>query len=837
MDQAVVYDSQRKLLLVIGGDGNGSVAGGQRADVWGLPLAGYSVPADSAWLQMPSMPTERAGLAGAYLPLPSVKNTVMQRFVPTALVGQQWKTLHWAKKLMPLTYPFMFLLPTGKLAWAGPNGVWACPSCQVSDNKTLLLEPDSLATIRGWLSTTWSNQGYWGGTAAMHYVGGDSAKIIKCGVHHEIIGDDSTSTYVISFDANGNTAGWRRVAAPTGALTARSDHNLVILPSGSVLASGGRTGQRAKVQIWNPATMQWLAELAEEPRVRNYHSTAALLPDGRVLAAGGVHPEDYQWGTLYEPPHLFKSDGTYATRPVINSAPASLGWGKVFTICVPDTTAITRACLIRPANTTHAFDQNQRYIPLTFTKVGNPVRLLVQTPANANVAPPGYYMLFLTGSADGADVPAIGRWVRLGTPAGRDTCDATDPDTITTLVPEVVSQSSIEFMWTATADDRRLAASGPCQEYDFRYYISPINEGSWGNAWPTPGEPTPGSVGTVQGHTVSNLACCTWYHFAIRALDDNIHVSAIHPQVKVKTLCIGCSGLTTGSGRDAEAMRLSIPLGAIAGNPPAPQVTGGPISGGLVVETRRASNGGWQMVVRRVAEVAGLEAAAAGTIVLQDHHQTGGWRTRRTLAPREGPIGLCAVRDDGRGVLFGDWVPEQLAPSLAVGSSRLLLATAFHSRIGSLDPAQVPNAVPPTLLEGESLTLTYEASALAPEPTESWYILMRRIEGTPALSEPARPETERLPQRFALYPSQPNPSRGSNLIRFDLPEGVEVALEVLDIQGRRVRTLAKGAMPPGRHALEWDARDDSGRPLPAGIYLYRLVTTRFKQQKKLILAR
>ncbi len=71
---------------------------------------------------------------------------------------------------------------------------------------------------------------------------------------------------------------------------------------------------------------------------------------------------------------------------------------------------MTRAVLVAPASTTHAVDMNQRYVPLRVTGTAGG-RLGVRAPANANVAPPGYYMLFVL---DRSGTPSLARWVRLG---------------------------------------------------------------------------------------------------------------------------------------------------------------------------------------------------------------------------------------------------------------------------------------------------------------------------------------------------------------------------------------------------------------------------------------
>src|SRR4029453_9673207 len=87
---------------------------------------------------------------------------------------------------------------------------------------------------------------------------------------------------------------------------------------------------------WNPATGQWRT-LAAMQVTRQYHSTALLLPDGRVLSSGGgICGTCDQVGSLGEnaeffpPPYLFGADGTLAPRPVIASAPTATTYGAQF---------------------------------------------------------------------------------------------------------------------------------------------------------------------------------------------------------------------------------------------------------------------------------------------------------------------------------------------------------------------------------------------------------------------------------------------------------------------------------------------------------------------------
>src|SRR4029078_1731152 len=104
----------------------------------------------------------------------------------------------------------------------------------------------------------------------------------------------------------------------------RRFHNLVIMPDGKVIAIGGLRAFPQDAQIWTPDSASVMggwsdsSQLAIQPHIKNYHSTAILLPDGRVLSAGGLHgDEDY--ADLYSPPYLFSGD-TLAVRPNLISA-------------------------------------------------------------------------------------------------------------------------------------------------------------------------------------------------------------------------------------------------------------------------------------------------------------------------------------------------------------------------------------------------------------------------------------------------------------------------------------------------------------------------------------
>ncbi|HJP65522.1 MAG TPA: galactose oxidase early set domain-containing protein, partial [Actinomycetota bacterium] len=107
---------------------------------------------------------------------------------------------------------------------------------------------------------------------------------------------------------------------------------------------------------------------------------------------------------IYSPAYLFKG-----SRPVITAAPVSLAYGQGFEIETADTADIRRVALIRPGALTHAVDFDQRYVALDFA--AGQGALHATAPASPNLAPPGYYMLFVVNRAG---VPSVSRFVHLG---------------------------------------------------------------------------------------------------------------------------------------------------------------------------------------------------------------------------------------------------------------------------------------------------------------------------------------------------------------------------------------------------------------------------------------
>jgi len=94
-----------------------------------------------------------------------------------------------------------------------------------------------------------------------------------------------------------------------------------------------------------------------------------------------------------------------------------------------------------------------------------------------------------------------------------------------------------------------------------------------------------------------------------------------------------------------------------------------------------------------------------------------------------------------------------------------------------------------------------------------------------------------LPKQLLLHATHPNPSNASTTIRFELPDAAQVLLTVHDVGGRLVRTLINTNLNRDYHSVEWDGRDNQGRNVASGVYIYRLTTGDRVLSKKMVLSK
>lgn len=240
----------------------------------------------------------------------------------------------------------------------------------------------------------------------------------------------------------------------------RKDHNSLVLPDGTVILIGGTNDSGSAFcndekasyapEIWNPASGNWTL-MAAQQYPRQYHSTAVLLPDGRVWSGGQGYATivsnqralcSYQNNAeIFSPPYLFNADGTPASRPVIQAVAENIKFGASLDLITPQASTIGKANLIRLSTTTHATNFSQRLVPLAFTQMGTD-RLTLNLPDNPNAAPAGYYMLFIVNHQG---TPSEAKIVKLG-----DIQDSFMPD-INDLGPVITASQTEPQLTNATA--------------------------------------------------------------------------------------------------------------------------------------------------------------------------------------------------------------------------------------------------------------------------------------------------------------------------------------------------------------------------------------------------
>jgi hypothetical protein len=360
----------------------------------GITNTTFFTPSTNAWSTGPAMnyarwyPSTLAMPNGTILAVSGAAQngttieTELESYNPTT---NAWTVLPTSANIAPPVdlYPLMLVLGNGNVFYAGarPNSTEFNP------------------TTNTWSAVATMNFGTRDHAAAVLEPGEQKVMIVG-GAGNDVGGggDPTNTTEVINLTAA--TPAW---TYGTPLNIARFNFNLLYLPDGTLMIVGGDQSQHYSSPVFQPelysfSTNKWTL-LPPQNAVRAYHATALLLPDGRVLSAGsdsGTQLENtYEF---YSPAYLSKG-----ARPTITSAPSTITYGKKFTITTPNAAGIAKVALLRAGTTTHTvpLDDN-RYLTLTFT--AGTGELTVTPPANANLAPPGYYMLAILNTAG---VPSV----------------------------------------------------------------------------------------------------------------------------------------------------------------------------------------------------------------------------------------------------------------------------------------------------------------------------------------------------------------------------------------------------------------------------------------------
>ena len=396
-------------------DGKLFVPGGHIENGWGLSSASYYDPVANTWTSVPSMNNGRWYPSSTVLPNGDIlvtsgsfdtnysNNTLPQVW---QVSSGAWRNLTSAQLGLPL-YPRTFVAPNGRVFFA------TSPS--------------------RYLDT--SGSGSWTTVGNPIFPGRDnygSACIDHAGKVYWFGGGDPPTATVEMIDLNAQSPAWTaRASMPQ----ARRQNNATILPDGRMLVTGGSSSADFNTEdgskpaiVYDPVANSWTT-WATESDYRGYHSTAVLLPDGRVLSSGG---DNHQNGQVFSPPYLFNG-----ARPAISSAPTAVSYGQTFFVGTPEGASITKVTWTAIGTLTHAQNWDQRINVLSFSQVAG--GLNVTAPNSVNLCPPGHYLLWIL---NGSGVPAVARTIRIS--------DFGSPPAAPTGLTAAASIGKVSLSWNAS---------------------------------------------------------------------------------------------------------------------------------------------------------------------------------------------------------------------------------------------------------------------------------------------------------------------------------------------------------------------------------------------------
>ncbi|MDB5870386.1 MAG: Kelch domain protein [Polaromonas sp.] len=372
-------------------DGRLFVAGGHIENWLGLPDAATYNPVNNTWTRQARMNLGRwypsvTGLPNGDVLVVAGSVDTANGSNPLPQVWQAatgtWRDLTDAQFSLP-TYPYMFLAPNGSVFNAGPEAATRYLNTAGTGAWTFVAN----RTVNAYRDY---------GSAVMYEPG----KILVVG------GSDPPTHTAEVIDLNAAIPSWRAVGSMS---VARRQMNATMLPTGDVLVTGGTRGAGGnngdpgmpvlEAELWNPVTQNW-SVMAAGKIARLYHSTALLLPDARVLITGG---NGFTQTEIFSPPYLFGG-----ARPVISSAPASVGKGQSFFVGTPDAAGINGVSWVALPSVTHTNNMHQGFFrSASIAQAAGGINIVAP---NSTTVPPGHYMVFLLRNG----VPSTARVIQLG---------------------------------------------------------------------------------------------------------------------------------------------------------------------------------------------------------------------------------------------------------------------------------------------------------------------------------------------------------------------------------------------------------------------------------------
>ena len=375
---------------VITKDGRVLFLGGRAPTDSGLATVQRFNVTGNIWTSLPALGTGRASACAALLGdgralglAGEVSPGISAPLPELSQPGSIWTVLSEASHALPLR-PWSFQLTTG-VAVVGPDRTARLLDVTVPGDWSVV--DDMLLGPRD------------GGTAVL--VPGMTDRIL-------VLGGRSPATATCEILDLASTLSWRSTASMSAA---RRHHNATLLADGTVLVTGGTLIDDESqytvlaAERFDPVSETW-ADLDSMNVSRRQNSVALLLPDARVLVAGGgtgaSGSELHADAEIFSPPYLFKG-----ARPVITAAADSVGYGDNLVVTTPST-SIAAVWWVRAGSTNGGWNADQRALDLGF--VASTGQITVTAPGDANAAPPGPYLMFLVNAAGAV---SLGRFVRL----------------------------------------------------------------------------------------------------------------------------------------------------------------------------------------------------------------------------------------------------------------------------------------------------------------------------------------------------------------------------------------------------------------------------------------
>jgi fibronectin type 3 domain-containing protein len=302
----------------------------------------------------------------------------------------------------------------------------------------------------------------------------------------------------------------------------------IILPNGKVVIFGGAAQGYVYIpEMFDPEneSQGWIS-LPAATVGRTYHAVALLLPDGSVWTASST--TNRCTGNEYRT-EIFKPAYFSASRPTISGSVAVGSYGQTITVPTPNPSGISRVSLVRLGATTHHFDTNVRLIWLQITaRSSNSVT--VSAPLNANLAPPGYYMIHVL---DSSLVPSTAQIIQIPGIA-----TSNPPAQVLGLAVTSAGSSQLNLSWTAsTAADLS----------HYNVYRSTTNGFTVNTATDTP-IATP----TINSYYDTRLISSTKYYYKVAAVNTSGLIGPLSAQASAETGPPQVTGLRVSSAGSSQ---------------------------------------------------------------------------------------------------------------------------------------------------------------------------------------------------------------------------------------------------------------------------------------------